>query len=133
MFTVTKALTVAFLAVSMASARPPQQTFLATCEYALTPDVVVDPNSIDTVTEFNSVIGAALGLRLPSGSVTDINNSTVVDVNNNTFNVLESVGVEGKTAKQTAAILTGLVGTTRSGFARGGTINWTFNSVSCDV
>jgi hypothetical protein len=64
---------------------------------------------------------------------TQSNNSTIVDNGNNTFNVLESIGVEGKTAQQTAVILTGLVGSTHTGFARGGTINWTFNSVACNI
>lgn len=63
--------------------------------------------------------------------LTQSTSSTFVDNGDNTFSATESIGVEGKTAQQTAAILSGLSGITHSGFANGGTINWTINSVAC--
>lgn len=60
-------------------------------------------------------------------------NISIADNGDNTFTVVRSDGVDGKTAAQTATILTGLVGVTNNGFANDAEFNWTFESISCDA
>lgn len=75
MFTIAKRFAFVFLAASIVSARPPQHTSLVTCEYGLTPDVIVNPNAINLVTEFNFGMLYSMLYMVPSNDADDALNS----------------------------------------------------------
>ncbi|KDR67408.1 hypothetical protein GALMADRAFT_232075 [Galerina marginata CBS 339.88] len=92
-----------------------------TCDYVLKPDVTVTP----TDSEFNFVIGRALSIDV-GGSIFNFG-STFTTNPDSTFNVENKISADGKTAAETAAIITGWVGETKTGLAA----NWLVESVSC--
>jgi len=51
----------------------------------------------------------------------------ITDVEDNNFTTQDDLSVDGKTAAETAAILTGFTGETKPGMLA----NWLFNSVNC--
>ncbi|KAF5330838.1 hypothetical protein D9619_005802 [Psilocybe cf. subviscida] len=133
MFTITKAFIALMAATAVVAAPNKRQSFdFTTCDFVMSPDTTVSPGSINLDTEFNFVIGRSLGEQVPNTEL-EGSNVSITDNGNNTFTVVRTAAVDGKTAAQTASILTGLVGTTTNGFANNAAIDWTFVSVSCDA
>ncbi|THU81315.1 hypothetical protein K435DRAFT_972390 [Dendrothele bispora CBS 962.96] len=101
-----------------------RQEDLASCDFVFQPDAPVDP-STDFDTEFNFVIGRSLSIETGGGTFNA--GSTATENADDTFNVHDDIGADGKTAEETAAILTGWVGETKEGIAA----NWLVLSVTC--
>ncbi|KAK7462158.1 hypothetical protein VKT23_007760 [Stygiomarasmius scandens] len=118
---------IALAAIAVASAMPQKrqdQGDLASCVFVLTPDA---PVAGDLVTEFNFVIGDSLAIAAGNGVFIFGGPAVVTSVEDNNFTVQDALSVDGKTAAETAAILTGFTGETKQGRQA----NWLFDSVNC--
>ncbi|KAF8151616.1 hypothetical protein B0H34DRAFT_862026, partial [Crassisporium funariophilum] len=117
---------VALAAVTAVVATPAKrQDGLATCDYVLKPAAAL-PADTDLVTEFNYVIGRSLSAAANAAIHGSGPGSIVVNADG-TYSVGQGLSAEGKTAAETAAILTGFAGTTLTGF----TVDWLAVSVVC--
>ncbi|KAF8151615.1 hypothetical protein B0H34DRAFT_862025 [Crassisporium funariophilum] len=120
---------VALAAVTAVVATPAKrQEGLATCDFVLKPAAAL-PADTDLVTEFNygkSMIGRSLSAAANAAIHGSGPGSIVVNADG-TYSVGKGYSAEGKTAAETAAILTGFAGTTLTGF----TVDWLAVSVVC--
>ncbi|KAF8151618.1 hypothetical protein B0H34DRAFT_801322 [Crassisporium funariophilum] len=110
---------VALAAVTAVVATPAKrQEGLATCDFVLKPAAAL-PADTNLVAEFNYVIGRSLAAAA-NGAVNGSGPGTIVVNADGTYSVEKALSAEGKTAAETAAILTGFAGTTLTGF----TVDW---------
>ncbi|KAK7462157.1 hypothetical protein VKT23_007759 [Stygiomarasmius scandens] len=118
---------IALAAIAVASAMPykrQDQGDLASCVFVLTPDAPVAGN---LERELNFVIGDSLAIAAGNGIFIDNVGVIITDVEDNNFTAQDDLSVDGKTAAETAAILTGFTGETKPGMLA----NWLFDSVNC--
>ncbi|KDR70787.1 hypothetical protein GALMADRAFT_1346340 [Galerina marginata CBS 339.88] len=111
----------AFTAVSASAILEKRQANAVTCDYVLKPDTAVTP----TDAEFNFTIGRSLSIDA-GGSVFNFGSTFTANLDS-TFSVENKISADGKTAAETAAIITGWVGETKTGLSA----NWLVESVTC--
>ncbi|KAF8968570.1 hypothetical protein BDZ97DRAFT_1916013 [Flammula alnicola] len=118
---------IAVVAATSASAMPSKrQADSVSCNFGLAPSVPVDPSSTNLVSEFNFVLGRSLAIDT-GGSIFNVGSTILAENADGSFLVNDVLSADGKTASETAAILTSWVGETKEGIVA----NWLVQSVTC--